>query len=72
MKQLQEVKNKCDQQEKALLERIQETNDFNPAPTDLAAFRSFGLIEGDAREQRFRLCLIVDDDRRDGPQPAPP
>lgn len=32
----------------------QETNDFNPQPTTLRDYRSFGIVEGDAMMRRFR------------------
>jgi len=33
----------------------QETNDFNPQPTTLVDYRSFGIIEGDEMLRRFKV-----------------
>lgn len=38
----------------ALIHISQETNDFNPVPTTLADYRSFGLYEGDEILTKFR------------------
>jgi len=36
-----------------LIHVLQETNDFNPMPTTLDDYRSFGLVEGEAIPRRF-------------------
>lgn len=38
----------------ALIHVGQETNDFNPSPTTLRDYRSFGIYEGDEMLRRFR------------------